>query len=127
MCEPKIQIIVCPLCEEKSKECTCRFDFENDKSCTLQSELCTQICGVCGCEFSNCLCDFQSHNINLDTGVCTKCLLVNPGNQTCSAAMGYIPDVVTSTPKTSRERFGARRRLFEEIQYHYVTTSEQAD
>ena len=127
MCEPKIQIIVCPLCEEKSTECTCRFDFENDKSCTLQSESCTQICGVCGCEFSNCLCDFQSHNINLDTGVCTKCLLVNPGNQTCSAAMGYIPNVITSTPKTSRERFGARRKLFEEVQYHYVTTSEQAD
>ena len=112
MCEPTIQMIVCPLCEEKSTQCTCHFDFEDDKSRTLQSESGTQICGVCGCELSNCLCDFQSHDINLDSGVCIKCLLVNPGNQTCSAAMGYIPDIITSTPKAPRERFGARRKLF---------------
>ena len=127
MCEPTVLIIVCPLCEEKSTQCTCRFDFEDEKSCTLQSESDTRICGVCGCELSNCLCDFQTHDINLDTGICIKCLLVDPGNQTCSSPSAYIPDVITSTPKVPRERLGVRRKLFEEIQHHYVTTSEVLD
>ena len=127
MCEPAVLVIVCPLCEEKSTQCTCHFDFEDEKSCTLQSESGTRICGVCGCEVSSCLCDFQTHDINVDSGVCIKCLLVDPCNQMCSSTSAYIPNVVTSTPKVPRERLGARRKLFEEVQHHYVTTSEVLD
>lgn len=127
MCEPNVLVIICPLCEERSTQCTCRFDFEDEKSCTLQSESDTQICGVCGCEISNCLCDFQSHEINLDTGVCVRCLLVNPGNQMCPAAQAYRPSVITSTPKLPREKSGARRKLFGDVQYHYVSTCEVLD
>ena len=126
-CEPNILVIICPLCEERSTQCTCWIDFGDDKSCTLRSDPNTQICSVCGYEISNCLCDFPSHDINLDTGVCVRCLLVNPGNQVCSSTKTYDPSITTSTPKLPREKSGARRRLFGSVQYHYVSTCEVMD
>ena len=127
MCEASSLIIICPLCEERSTQCVCRFDLRDDKSCTLQTEPDTRICSVCGYESSNCLCDFQSHEINLDTGVCVRCMLVNPGNQMCSPAKTYEQNPPASTPKPAKEKSGARRRLFECVQYRYVSTSELAD
>ena len=126
-CEPNILVIICPLCEERSTQCICRFDIGDDKSCTLQSDPNTQICNVCGYEISNCLCDFPSHDINLNTGVCVRCLLVDPGNQICSAPKTCGINLTTSTPKLPREKSGARRRLFGGVQYHYVSTCEMID
>ena len=126
-CEPNNFVIICPLCEERSTQCTCRIDFGDDKSCTLQSDPNTQICNMCGYEISNCLCDFPSHDINLNTGVCVRCLLVDPGNQICSAAKTCGVNLTTSTPKLPGEKSGARRRLFGGVQYHYESIISHVD
>ena len=94
----------CPLCEENVSDCNCGFgaEKENDKSITLTSEDDRRVCGACRVVTKNCLCNFQCHNLNLDSGICSKCGVFQPGNQLCSAV--EIDDhIITSTPKTTKE------------------------
>ena len=120
-------LIVCPLCEEKSSECRCKFDWEDEKSISIQSQPATIICGFCGNLISNCLCDTPMHDIDLETGVCSKCLQQSPGNQLCTSGCTSQSDVLTSTPKVEKEKFRARRRLFKDVPFHYVSTSVPTD
>ena len=78
-------VICCPLCEEPATKCACSFDFEVPESCTIGSQSQTLICGVCGNLIVNCLCDFSTHNIDLDSGICSKCGVIQPGNQICTS------------------------------------------
>jgi hypothetical protein len=117
-------VICCPLCEEPATKCTCSFDFEEPESCTIGSQSQTLICGVCGNLIVSCLCDFSTHNIDLDSGICSKCGAMQPGNQICTSGDVDNCDIITSTPKIKKENTRTRRRLFEEIPPHYVTASE---
>ena len=72
----------------------------------------------------NCLCDFSTHNIDLDSGICSKCGVMQPGNQICTSGGDGNCDILTSTPKIKKEGSRTRRRFFEEIPAHYVTASE---
>ena len=114
----------CPLCEENISNCECGFgsEKENDKSITLSSEDDRLVCGDCGVVTKNCLCNFQCHNLNLDSGICSKCGVFQPGNQLCSA-VELDDDIITSTQKTTKEGVYARRKIFKELRIHYVTTS----
>ena len=94
----------CPLCKESTSNCECGFgpEKENDKSVTLSSEDDRLVCGACGVVTRNCLCNFQHHNLNLDTGICSKCGDFQPGNQLCPG-VELGDDVITSTPKIPKE------------------------
>ena len=97
----------CPLCEENVSECICGFgvEKENDKSITLTSEDDLRVCAACGVFTKSCLCDFQRHNLNLDTGICSKCGVFQPGNQVCPTVV-ISDQVITSTPKMESTRGG---------------------
>ena len=86
----------CPLCEETVSDCICGFgvEKENDKSITLTSEDDLRVCAACGVFTKSCLCDFQCNNLNLDTGICSKCGVFQPGHQVC-------PRVVISSESKS--------------------------
>ena len=96
-------IICCPLCEEPGTKCTCSFEFEDPESCTLGSQSQTLICGVCGNLIVNCLCDFPTHTIDLNSGICSKCNIMQPGNQVCTSGTVGDCGIVTSTPKIKNE------------------------
>ena len=120
-------MIVCPICEEKYTQCQCKFDWENENSVTINLQANTIICGLCGSLISNCLCDIPHHEINLESGVCIKCLQHAPGNQLCTSSDVKPSNTITSTPKSTGEKKGARRKLFDEIPFHYVSTSMSND
>ena len=88
--------------EERVSECMCGFDIEKetDKSLTLMSVADLRICAACGISTKECLCDF--HDMNINTGNCSKCGAFQPGNQICP--MSQTSDIlVTSTPKINRD------------------------
>jgi hypothetical protein len=121
-------LIVCPLCDEKFSQCRCNVDWEDENSVSIRTEADTIICGFCGNLISNCMCDFPQHNINKETGVCVKCLQHSPGNQLCISRSAGQSDVVTSTPKSEKEKSASRRKLFaDDVPYHYVSTSVPTD
>ena len=120
-------LIVCPLCDEKRSQCRCKLDWEDENSISIQTQPDTVICGFCGNLISNCLCDLPLHDIDMETGVCSKCLQHSPGNQLCTSRCDNQSDILTSTPKPEKEKFGARRKLFKDVPLHYVSTSVPTD
>ena len=54
-------------------------------------------------------------------------MLVEPGNQLCNGGDTQRFGAITSTPKLPKERSSVRRKLFEDKQFHYVTTCEISD
>jgi hypothetical protein len=54
---------------------------KTDSSCTLETTDETPLCSVCGKIVRDCFCDFVTHQILEDTGICIQCGLDNPCNQ----------------------------------------------
>ena len=116
---------VCPLCELTMKNCQCGSvrSARTDSSCTLLTNDQNSLCSICGKFVMNCFCDFYTHSIIMETGVCGRCGLDNPGNQICGWSVDGGRDIV-DTPSRGSDMVNPRRNLFKVVQSQFISISE---